>query len=120
MPMIEKTMTKKDEQKKLRDQIAELIIITLGKGKSAVKLQGSPRSRQIMHDAMRAMQTLNVDTTDWILANNQIKKLTLAQLAEAHALSTQAIGALFVKAKKGLLTFDDLRKAREQYEQATR
>ena len=113
-------MNKKNEQKKLRDQIAELIIITLGTGKNAIKLQGSPNSRQIMHDAMRAMQTLGVNETDWILADNSIKKLTLAQLSEAHALSTQAIGALFVKAKQGLLTLDDLRRARAEYENATK
>lgn len=105
-----------DTQKKLRDQILQYIIVAV----DGYKLQGDPKSQDLMNKAINAASVLGQTQVDWILANNSTAKLTVEQLKHALALAMAETGQIYFKAKAGNLTFDDLRQARAVYEAATK
>ena len=101
-----------NEQKKLREQILEYLIIDIN-GK---KFQANPKSQEIITRAINAMETVGAETTEWILANNQIAQVSLLELKTALAQAMIKTSDIYLASKQGTLTFDDLREARRIYE----
>jgi len=114
--MSEKQLTGKDLQKYIKDKMAELIIVAV----DGHKLQANRKARSYMIDAIQGAQVIGANTVDWVLANNTIQTLTIDQLRHAITLGIQAEGQIIMRAKQGRLTFDDLRLAQSEYEQATK
>ena len=81
------------EVKQAKSEALATIVVTTSNGNS---FDGHSDARLNMSNAIQASEVLGLTTSNWKLADNTIKEISIEELKEALALSIKAVGDVIV------------------------